>query len=359
MKLTYKTLVASTVIAYLTSSATVADDISGAKPIRADTHAPIGVMLEHTHNAGEWMFSYRFMRMDMNGNQIGHRSVSPDEIVTTVENIFGPPPTLRVVPTEMTTEMQMFGAMYAPNDRWTLMLMLNHLNKEMDHVTYMGMAGTAVLGGFTTKSTGWGDTTVAGMLRLRDEPDEKWHLNIGISLPTGDIEEKDNILTPMGMTPTVRLPYPMQLGSGTYDLKPGITYNGRADKLTWGAQYTGIFRMGENDEDYTLGDIQTLTAWTAYSPKPALSFSARLEYRDVDRIDGQDPAIALPVQTANPDFQGGESLLAYIGVNYAAQSDNWRGHRIALEYGGPLSQNLNGPQMKMDDMLTVGWQYSF
>ncbi|MBT8422486.1 MAG: transporter, partial [Gammaproteobacteria bacterium] len=133
-----------------------ADDKRAGAPVRADTHAPIGVMAEHTHNAGEWMVSYRFMRMEMDGNKIGNRSVGSDEIVSTIPNPFGTmPATLRVVPVEMTMDMHMFGAMYAPNDRWTLMAMANYLDNEMDHITYSGMGpGTptpAVIGGFTTK----------------------------------------------------------------------------------------------------------------------------------------------------------------------------------------------------------------
>ena len=34
-------------------------------------HGPIGVMGEHVHGKGEFMVSYRFMRMDMAGSRIG------------------------------------------------------------------------------------------------------------------------------------------------------------------------------------------------------------------------------------------------------------------------------------------------
>jgi len=37
-------------------------DVSSARP---DGHAPIGVMGEHTHKAGEWMLSYRYRNMFM------------------------------------------------------------------------------------------------------------------------------------------------------------------------------------------------------------------------------------------------------------------------------------------------------
>ena len=60
----------------------------GSGAVRADGHAPIGVMGDHLHKAGEWMLSYRFMRMDMAGNRDGTSDLSPEEIVTTVPNTF-------------------------------------------------------------------------------------------------------------------------------------------------------------------------------------------------------------------------------------------------------------------------------
>ena len=63
----------------LTCSLTVhAQD--AAKP-RADAHAPISVMGDHTHRQGEWMFSYRYMHMTMSGLQQGSHSVSTDAVL--------------------------------------------------------------------------------------------------------------------------------------------------------------------------------------------------------------------------------------------------------------------------------------
>ena len=44
-------------------------DTADASP-RPDAHAPIGVMAEHTHSAGEFMLSYRFAVMNMAGIQL-------------------------------------------------------------------------------------------------------------------------------------------------------------------------------------------------------------------------------------------------------------------------------------------------
>jgi len=39
-----------------------------------------------------------------------------------------------------------------------------------------------------------------------------------------------------------RLPYPMQIGSGTFDLYPGLTYTGQRDQAGWGGQVLATIR---------------------------------------------------------------------------------------------------------------------
>jgi len=113
---------------------------------RADAHAPIGLMGDHMmHGAGQWMVSYRYMHMRMNGSLKGDDQISRSEIVTQIDNPFAGPPTLRVVPTDMDMDMHMFGVMYAPTDWLTLMAMGQYLDKSMDHITYAGPVGTTQL----------------------------------------------------------------------------------------------------------------------------------------------------------------------------------------------------------------------
>ena len=336
-------------------------DATGA--IRADGHAPIGVMGDHIHKAGEWMLSYRFMRMDMAGNRDGTSDLSPEEIVTTVPNTFfgtpGQPATLRIVPTEMTMDMHMFGAMFAPTDWLTLMAMGSYIEKEMEHVTFQGGAGTNRLGEFTTNAEGFGDTKLSGLIGVYDDETHHVHLNAGISLPTGSIDEMDRILAPTGLQPTLVLPYPMQIGSGTFDLLPGGTYSGRAGPVGWGAQYSAEIRLGDNSEGYSLGDLHQATAWGSYLWDDWISTSLRLTGRSQGQIDGRDSRIIGPVQTADPDRQGGERIDLGFGINLAGQEGVLRGQRLALEFRVPVYQSLNGPQMETDWTVTLGWQFAF
>jgi len=330
---------------------------------RPDAHAPIGVMGDHLHKKGEFMLSYRFMNMKMEDNRDGTDDLTPETIVTTVPNrFFGmpmQPPTLRVVPTSMTMQMHMFGMMYAPADWITVMAMVMLVNREMDHITFQGGMGTTQLGTFTTKSSGFGDTRLTALIKLLDSENHKLHFNAGVSFPTGSITEQDEILTPMNMRPTVRMPYPMQLGSGTVDLLPGITYLGFGEKVAWGGQLLTTFRTGESDEEYSLGNFVQLSAWTSYMWAPWISSAVRFTGVNQGEIDGIDPTIKLPVQTADPDFQGGTWIEGSLSVNLIGQSGFIRNHRLAIEYGIPWMQDLNGPQMKLKSNLTLGWQYAF
>jgi len=114
---------------------------------RPDAHAPIGVMPDHTHKAGEWMFSYRAMHMEMVGNRNEKNRLSTSQ----VHDQFA------IAPEKM--EMHMLGAMYAPNDNVTLNIMVPYVKNSMDHITRM----TATL---ETIGEGLGDISVGGIFNL-------------------------------------------------------------------------------------------------------------------------------------------------------------------------------------------------
>jgi len=221
-----------------------------------------------------------------------------------------------------------------------------------------------VKGFFTTNSEGFGDTRITALHRLYEDSIHHVHLNLGLSLPTGSVTERGTILNPApppaNQTPNVRLPYSMQLGTGTFDLLPGVTYTGRVGDFSWGAQFRSEIRLeSKNDEGYAWGDLYGLTGWLAYEWDYWISTSLRLDGWTQDSISGIDPNIVGPVQTANPDFYGGEQLFAYFGANMVGQTGVIRGHRFAFEVGVPLYRNLNGPQLETDWNVIVGWQKAF
>lgn len=325
---------------------------------RPDAHSPISIMGDHTHKEGEFMFSYRFMSMTMEGNKDGSSSLSNSEILTGGSNTGD----YLVVPTEMTMDMHMFGLMYAQSDQLTWMFMLPYLQLEMDHlispvhITYPDQS-------FTTASEGIGDFKISGLLTLEKTPEHNAILGFGLSIPTGSIDEHDDILA-MEMLGKTQLPFPMQLGSGTYDWLPSLAYNRFHEKRSWGLRASAEVRIGENDNGYTLGDKGQLQGWHAWIINKELSLSTRLGYREWGSISGDDEARDLPqtvmtsrtVQSVFPENFGGKQLEAGLGLNGVFGHAE---HRVALEINIPLWEDLNGPQMTPDLLATLGYQKAF
>lgn len=303
------------------------------------SRAPAGIMGDHVHAQGDWMFSYGYMRMHMDGMKDGDDDLSDAQVL----NDF------MVTPLRMEMEMHMFGAMYAVSDELTLMAMLPWVRKDMDHITRMGVR-------FTTRSEGVGDIKLGGVYALARDDSRQLMLNLAVSAPSGDIDADDD-------TPAMRdaqLPYPMQLGSGTWDLLPGMTWTGRAGHYSWGAQGLLTLRLGENDNDYTLGNRAEVSAWGGRRLSSSWSVSLRLRGQAWDELDGDDPLLnPQMVPTANPELQGGRRIDMLAGAALALPAGFYGNSRLAVEAGAPIYENLDGPQMSADWTVNASLQLVF
>ena len=56
---------------------------------------------------------------------------------------------------------------------------------------------------------------------------------------------------------------------------------------------------------------------------------------------------------------GGQKANVYLGLNFYAYKSSLRGARLLIEYGLPVYQNLNGPQMSVHSIVQAGLQYTF
>lgn len=314
---------------------------------RVDAHAPIGVMGDHTHKTGEVMLSYRYMTMRMEGNRNGDKRLSNAQVRGKG---------FMVVPDDMTMQMHMFGAMYAPSDNLTLMAMISYKRKSMNHVAGAPLGSV----NFKTTSEGIGDLKLSGLYQLQHDAHHTLHATFGVSLPTGSVNEGDN--TPSGRT---RLPYAMQLGSGTVDVIMGLTYTYQADSYSAGLQSTGTVRLGHNRHEYSLGDTFDVSAWYAIPVGNEISLSARARYSWWDNIDGADPLFVrggggqFMAPTMDPSLRGGQRIDMLVGVNVYFKDGPLKGNRLAIEGGVPVYQYLEGPQLETDWLLMAGWQLAF
>jgi len=307
---------------------------------RPDAHAPIGVMGDHVHKKGEWMVSYRAMTMEMNQVFAGSNSIGGNA-------------GYMLAPQQMTMEMNMLGIMYAPTDKLTLMAMSSYKHNTMD---MQNPAGVKVM---EMKSSGLGDTGFGAYYQIINGKNSSGsgshnaHMGLSVSLPTGDIDKK----APNGRD----LPFPMQLGSGTYDFTPSITYNHFINDLwSWGAQAKTTLHTGTNDSGYTLGDSVNVTSWVARNINKRFSVSGRVNFNawsgvdgtQTNSLNGMNPNMSLP---ADPNNTGGSRTDLYLGVNYIHCS----GVRFATEIGKTVYQDLQGAQLGNDWSLNFGVQYAW
>jgi hypothetical protein len=250
-----------------------------------------------------------------------------------------------MVPVDMTMDMHMFGTMYAISNKWTLMGMINYLDNEMTMQSRMMKMGS--------ESSGLGDTKIAGLYDLAQwDSGRRMHLKLGLNLPTGSIDEKDSMSRILG--------YGMQLGSGTYDFEPAITYLAQTDNYSYGAQLGGVLRIGENDQDYTLGNRFEAALWGARKITDSLSASAKFDYSSQSEVDGKDSRMNEAMSPAlNPNSQGRDITTFGLGLNYYFKDGGLSGHRLAAEWETPIDQKVNGVQLELDSTWTFGWQYAW
>ena len=300
--------------------------------LRPDNHGPIGVMGDHMHPKGEIMTSYRYMFMSMQRNYDGTSEISDQAALSQG---------YMMVPTDMEMQMHMLGLMYAPTHDITLMFMANYLDSDMSMIDMMGMKSTM-------QSSGWGDTTLGALYSIHSTISQRAHIGLGLSLPTGSIDET----LPNGLNQ----PYGMQLGSGTWDLLPSITWTEQFTHWSWGTQVNGVLHLGRNDNGYTVGDRLALTAWTARPVTQNISLSARVIGSLWDDVKGRDNRMAMPTMTpaADPNLRGGSRIDLVGGINWLTPI---KGGRLAAEVGAPVWQDLNGPQLGNDWFCTLGLQF--
>ena len=294
-------------------------------------------MRDHVHNAGEFMVSYRLGYMSMEGNRNGDSRVSNQQVLNNY----------MVAPTKMPMRMHMFGAMYGVTDQLTVGVMGGFGEKEMDHVRRNGT-------NFEMNNDGILDTKVNAMYQFYKDDMHRFQFNAGISLPTGSVDDRkpnNGIFA-----------YPMQMGSGTYDLMPGISYSGQTHHWSWGSQANAVLPLGRNDRGYSFGNQYQLTGWGARRFGNIFSASLRLEGQSWDNVNGYDRELSGPNFMAPPmdsSLQGGERITTHIGLNAVIPEGILKGQRLAAEFGMPVYERLDGPRLETDYRFTLGLQYTF
>ena len=319
---------------------------------RPDGDAPLGVMTDHTHGKGQWMLSYSFLNTATSGNKNGTAKINDNDIY---QNYYASAD-------KMTMQMNMFMVMYGVTDDLSLMAMTsinsNSMNMNMDPTMIMHGATDAASTTMTLSTIGIGDTKLYATYKLEDKAAARILASLGLSIPTGSIQQ-----TGMNVSgDTSKANYCMQLGTGSLAFLPAITYVGLRSSYSWGVSAFATIQTGANSAGYQCGNQYTGTGWFSYKFSRWISASFRAEAGYTGTIKGYDEAIApysVNDPMANPGNYGGIYSSAFLGINFFVPDGSCKDLRLAIEYGMPFYQNLNGIQPSMQNSIEAGIRYMF
>lgn len=300
----------------------------------ADRHAPIGVMADHTHGKGDYMLSLRQMSMRMKTLIDGTSEKSDSE--------YDDDTTAMMVPDFMNMKMTMLGFMYGVSENYTLAIMQGYVQNEMEMSSLMMSSNI-----METQTEGLSDTKIRVLRDFAEDEDLFVVASLGLSLPTGKIDEKYN---------KKDLGYPMQLGSGSYGALYSLTVTKFMEGCSYGGQLSGVSYLNENSKDYKLGSELAASLWGSYSIIDQLSFSLRYEIKNYEKISGENEDQNKMMSTLSmEEFSKRQFQNAYLGANYIFKN----GHRLAAEYGKLMAFDVNDYQLAPDESFTLGWQKAF
>lgn len=323
---------------------------------------PAGIMFGHMlDKAGDFMAGYRFMANWTGGDMLhGVHKVTDQAIVEQGCSDASP---CRLVPTYMDMRMHMLDLMYAPTKWLNVMLMPTFMDMDMNLRRLQGAPpakpGTHEHNAAAGHETGVvGDTYFSSLIKLLDIHGHWLHVSLGFSAPTGkvDIENRRIFRADGGLTH-----FGMQMGSGTWDFMPSITYTGEYSRWTWGAQLSGIKRLEEkNKSGYRLGDMFQATTWGGFDLTRWLTATVRGAYtiqgevqRDFDSYNARIGPMDFPSN------YGGQFWDVGFGVKAHVPGGRFSGNRLGFEWIQPVRSDFNGFQVDRQGMLSATWSYQF
>jgi Putative MetA-pathway of phenol degradation len=295
---------------------------------------PFGIMI----GRGErWMVGYQYMFEKLNGMLEGTDAVSNADVLKRFDT----------APTDMTMRTHMGMIMYTPSDRSTVMAMLPYIEMSMGELHRDGTRSTE-------RSQGVGDLELRGLYSLYSAKDlrHRFLANFGIGFPTGSVNHVD--------AEGARLEYPMQTGSGTYSLEPGVMYLGQVLPWSWGAEFNSTVRLGRNEHGYRQGNRYEPGIWVSRQVASWVNLSTGANGEFWENIHGSDSVLdPADEPTKDANLQGVKRLNASVGITINPAIGFFKSQQFLVQGDVPLMQSLDGPQLKRSYMLHFAWQWAW
>ena len=314
---------------------------------RPDAEAPVSITEDRTLPAGAYQFGVRYLYSDMSGQGYGTDSLTVNQVL----NLFD------VAPSDLVSQGFAVDFLWGATDYLTLSASGTFAQKTMDNLAGLEGQSNAYLF-YQTKASGIEDIKVSALYDVLNRGAVRFHVHGGVSIPLGSIDTDD--ITPFSDPDASQLPYTQQLGSGTFDLIPGFTFNMQNQKASLGLQGKATIRMGENDRGWALGDLYEGNLWAGFKTTDWASATMGLRYSSWGNVEGFDEEMNPNESPAHNSLtQGGSRVDLPLGLNFILPEGHFAGHRLAVEFLFPIHQDLDGPQLKHNWSVVAGWSMNF
>ena len=311
---------------------------------------------DHDAERQRWSLSYSYRRLNVGNYKSGRNDLSFDDV------LFSPGETRTntnypVVPTFIAQNVHAISATYAITDAASLSIAVPYISQGNHHIS-----SVPGFSDFLLSSDGIGDIALTAGFKKRINMVSAIKVNVGMHFPTGSIDELGD--TPRNGPGTLeRLPYTMQLGSGTHDLTLSLNYSRIKGPFNFGVNVNSTIRTGLNDNGYRLGNNYSVAVWTHFMRIHWLQPGFRVAVRHIGEIRGQDASLLVPAafpfpaSITDPSNFGGEK----INTSFTLRSCTTQRckYSITAEVGKPIYQHLNGvqPKERFNLSVTAGVQF--
>ena len=317
----------------------------------------LGVEIEDITGKKRWMLSYEFRFMDVANYQAGRQKLSFEEVLLspgeTRTNLNFP-----IVPTFIKQTAHAFSIGREISNAFSLNMSLPVVTQRTEHISSI-----ADFEEFEIKTSGIGDIALVGLYKFHRSAASSASVGFGVSFPTGPINNIGD--TPREGTGTLeRLPYTMQIGSGTYDFLASLSFEQDVDNWAFGIKGHTTLRTGLNENAYRLGNNYGVELTAKFKGWSSIRPGLHLSLRTTEQITGRDEQLLMPnnafpfgATIANPENYGGEK--AKVGGNVRLCIRKSCGLNINLKAAVPIYQNLNGIQQRERFSFSTAINYSF
>lgn len=304
---------------------------------RRDGVLPGGLAHGALVDVGQFGVELRYSQTSWSGMRDSRDDLTSQELFATGYSIVG---------TKLEESRLEIDFLYGLDPRWVLYGTLPVIERELSYDMAAG-------GSRTANSSGIGDIKFGGRYAARADQYHQLQYTIGISLPTGD---HDGRASYAGNSDAL-LPYVLQLGSGTVDLYPGITYLRMHEDWTLGARSEARVHVRRNSDDWAVSDSLRADVWASKTLTQDLTGDVRVQANWWGDYHGSAPDFDRTRSPLEDSSRQGGSLVQLVFGLAIDFSDSYAGrNRLGIEIGVPIDEWLDGPGLSRRTSLLLSWR---